>query len=104
MSSAVAQERQEIGVRMALGASSGASGRMIVGRGLKLLAIGIALGLVGSYAAGRWLAGQVWNVATFDPIAFAAVAVILLAAGVQACAWPAWRAARIDPIRALRTD
>jgi putative ABC transport system permease protein len=104
MSSAVAQERQEIGVRMALGANASSIARMIVTRGLKLLLIGTAIGLAASYAAGRWLAGEVWNVTTFDPLAFAAVAAILLVAGLQACAWPALRAARIDPLVALRQD
>lgn len=102
MSSAVAQERQEIGVRLALGASAGAIARMVVGRGLRLLLAGTAVGLLGSYAAGRWLAGEVWNVRAFDPAAFAAVSLILLLAGLQACFWPARRAARTDPLIAIR--
>jgi putative ABC transport system permease protein len=102
MSTAVAQERQEIGVRIALGADSGAIARMILARGSRLLLAGTALGLLGSFAAGRWLAGQVWRVAGFDPIAFGAVAVLLLAVGLQACYWPARRAARTDPLIAIR--
>jgi putative ABC transport system permease protein len=102
MSSAVAQERQEIGVRIALGADARSIARMVVMRGLRLLLAGTAVGLVGSYATGRWLAGEVWNVAAFDPIAFGAVSLILLAAGLQACLWPALRAARIDPLIAIR--
>ena len=104
MASAVAQERQEIGVRMALGAHASAIARMIVARGLKLLLIGTVVGLVASHAVGRWLAGDVWNIAAFDPVAFAAVAVILLTAGLQACVWPALRAARTDPLVALRQE
>ena len=104
MSSAVAQERQEIGVRMALGADAGTIARMVILRGSRLLLAGVALGLAGSVAAGRLLAQQVWRVSAFDPIAFAAVAAILLTAGLLACAWPAWRAARIDPIAGLRQD
>jgi putative ABC transport system permease protein len=104
MSSAVAQERQEIGVRMALGANASSIARMIVVRGAKLLLFGTAVGLAASYAAGRWLAGEVWNIATFDPLAFAIVAAILLASGLQACVWPALRAARTDPLVALRQD
>jgi putative ABC transport system permease protein len=87
---------------MALGASGGAVARMVVGRGLRLLLAGTAVGLVGSYAAGRWLAGEVWNVESFDPAAFAAVTALLLAAGLQACVWPARRAARTDPLIAIR--
>jgi putative ABC transport system permease protein len=102
MSAAVAQERQEIGVRIALGADSRAIARMVLARGARLLLAGTMLGLVGSFAAGRWLAGQVWRVAGFDPIAFGAVAALLLAVGLQACYWPARRAARTDPLIAIR--
>jgi hypothetical protein len=102
MSSAVAQERQEIGIRMALGAGAGTIARMVILRGSRLLLAGTALGLLGSVAAGRMLAQQVWKVAPFDPIAFSIVSVVLLGVGVLACAWPALRAARIDPIVALR--
>jgi ABC-type antimicrobial peptide transport system permease subunit len=102
MSSAVAQERHEIGVRMALGASAGTIVRMVLTRGSRLLAAGAVLGLAASAIVGRWLASAVWNVSAFDPLAFGIVALILFAAGLQACLWPAIRAARIDPISALR--
>jgi putative ABC transport system permease protein len=102
MSSAVAQERQEIGVRMALGADPGAIARMVLARGSRLLLAGTAIGLIASFAAGRWLAGEVWRVAGFDPLAFAAVSGILFVAGLQACFWPARRAARTDPLHAIR--
>jgi predicted permease len=104
MSSAVAQETREIGVRMALGAGAGTVARMVLARGSRLLLLGTVLGLAGSAAFGRLLARQVWNVSAFDPIAFGVVAVILLAAGLQACVWPALRASRIDPIIALRQE
>jgi putative ABC transport system permease protein len=104
MSSAVAQERQEIGVRMALGADAGTIVRMVIARGSRLLLAGIALGLAGSVAAGRWLAGEVWRVVAVDPVAFGAVSMLLLAVGLQACYWPARRAARTDPLAALRED
>jgi putative ABC transport system permease protein len=104
MSSAVAQERQEIGVRMALGAGAGTIARMVILRGSRLLLAGTALGLAGSVVAARMLAQQVWRVSAFDPIAFGVVSVMLLAVGLLACAWPALRAARIDPIVALRQE
>ena len=65
---------------------------MVVRSGAILLLTGIAVGLVGSVFAARLLAQQIWNVSTFDPISFAAASVVLLAAGLLACAWPAWRA------------
>jgi len=104
MSTAVAQQRHEIGVRMALGATAGSIAQMIVARGLWLLALGLGLGLAGAGLIARLLARQVWNVQPFDPVAFALVSLILLAAGLQACFWPARRAARIDPIAALRQE
>jgi ABC-type antimicrobial peptide transport system permease subunit len=64
----------------------------------------VVLGLAGSVAAGRMLAQQVWRVSAFDPIAFTIVSTLLLTAGLMACAWPALRAARIDPIVGLRQD
>jgi putative ABC transport system permease protein len=104
MSTAVAQQRHEIGVRMALGADTGAIARMVLTRGARLLVIGMIVGLAGSFAVARFLARQVWNVSPFDPTAFAVVSLILLAAGLQACVLPAFRASRIDPIVALRQD
>ena len=102
MSNAVAQERQEIGVRMALGADAGTIARMILARGARLLLAGTALGLLASVAAGRWLAGAVWRVSGVDPLAFAAVAALLMIVGLAACYWPARRAARTDPLLAMR--
>jgi hypothetical protein len=104
MSSAVAQQTHEIGVRMALGATPGKVSGMVVKRGLWLLLAGIAVGLLGSFLTARLLAGQIWNVSPFDPVTFSAVSLILLVAGLQACVWPARRAARIDPIAALRQE
>jgi putative ABC transport system permease protein len=102
MSTSVAQQRHEIGVRLALGADTRAIARMVMTRGSWLLVAGIVLGLAGAAAVGRLLARQVWNVAPFDPIAFGAVAAVLLTTGLLACAWPARRAAKTDPIIALR--
>jgi putative ABC transport system permease protein len=104
MSNAVAQQRHEIGVRMALGADGGAIARMVIASGVRLLLIGMALGLLASVLSARLLARNVWNVPAFDPLAFAAVCAIVSIAGLQACLWPARRAARTDPIVALRTD
>jgi predicted permease len=104
MAHTVAQQTREIGVRIALGADPGSVGRMVVRSGAVLLLTGIALGLVGSVFAARLLAQQIWNVSTFDPISFAAASGVLLTTGLQACAWPAWRASRTQPIVALRQE
>jgi predicted permease len=102
MSTAVAQQQHEMGVRVALGASRDRIVRLVVGRGARILLAGIVAGLVASLIASRIVAGQIWNVPAFDPMAFGAVSLILLAAGLQACFWPARRASRVDPIVALR--
>ena len=105
MSSAVAQERQEIGIRMALGADAGAIARMVILRGSRLLLAGTALGLAGSIVAGRLLAQEVWRISGFDPMAFAIVAIGTCSpSACSRCAWPARRAMRVDPIVALRHD
>lgn len=104
MSNAVAQQQHEIGVRMALGAHHGTIVRMVILRGSQLLGTGLVVGLVASIIAARLLARQVWNISPFDPMAFLIVSAIVLAAGLQACLWPARRAARTDPILALRHE
>jgi predicted permease len=104
MSSSVAQQTREIGVRIAFGASPGNIYSMVVKRGAWLLLIGIALGLGGSLLTARLLSQQIWKISPFDPVTFISVSLILLLAGLQACFWPARRAARIDPIGALRQE
>jgi putative ABC transport system permease protein len=102
MSTSVSQQKHEIGVRIALGASRGDISAMVLKRGAWLLSIGIAVGLTGSFMTARLLSQQIWSVSPFDPVTFIVVSLILLLAGLQACLWPARRAARIDPIGALR--
>jgi putative ABC transport system permease protein len=104
MSSAVAQERQEIGIRMALGADAASIARMVIARGARLLVAGVIVGLAGSLATGRLLTQQVWRISAFDPLAFGAVSLALLAVGGIACYIPARRAMRVDPMIALRQE
>jgi putative ABC transport system permease protein len=104
MSTAVAQERRDIGVRVALGADRGTISRMVLARGSRLLVFGIATGLAGSIVAARLLAADVWRVKALDPVSFAAASLLLLMVGLQACYWPARRAARTDPLIALRQE
>jgi predicted permease len=104
MSNSVAQQTHDIGVRMAIGATPNNIAGMIVKRGTRLLLAGIVLGLTGGLFAARLLSRQIWNVSPFDPVSFSAVSLILLLAGLLACLWPARRAARIDPMEALRCE
>ncbi len=104
MSHTVSQQTREIGVRIALGADPRSVAQAVIRSGVLLLLAGVGLGLAGSVFAARLLARQIWSVSPFDPISFAAVSAALLIAGLQACAWPAWRAARTQPIIALRQE
>ena len=104
MSNSVAQQTHDIGVRMAIGATRGHIVRMIVERGSRLLLAGVALGLAGGFLAARLLSRQIWKVSPFDPVSFGIVSLILFAAGILACLWPARRAARIEPMEALRYE
>jgi len=102
MANSVAQHTHDIGVRLAIGATPGHIAGMILKRGSQLLLAGIALGLVGGFLTTRLLARQIWKVSPFDPLSFSAVSLILLVAGLLACVWPARRAAKIEPMEALR--
>jgi hypothetical protein len=104
ISNAVAQQTREIGIRIALGASFRQVIGMVLGISARLLAIGVGVGLCASLASVKLLAGLVRNVSTFDPYSFAAVTLLLFAAGIFASFWPARRAAHVDPITALRDE
>jgi predicted permease len=97
----VAQRTREIGVRMALGASSGAVVRDVTIHGLKPVAVGLAIGLAGALATGKLLEGQLFEVGARDPIALASVVALMLVVAGLAAIVPAWRASAIDPARAL---
>lgn len=100
----VAARTREIGVRMSLGATRGDVARLVVSQGLGLSAIGIALGLAGAAAVTRLFESQLLGVSPLDPGAFAATTALLAATTLAACAAPAWRAARLDPVQSLRVD
>jgi putative ABC transport system permease protein len=102
LSYAVAERTAEIGVRIALGAGRAALVGMVVRQGLMLTGAGLAIGLLAAGAAARGIASLLYGVRAFDPVTFIAVPVFLLAAASIACFVPAWRAARVDPVGALR--
>ncbi len=104
LSYAVAQRSRELGLRMALGATTTSVMRMVVARGLTLTAVGLAAGLGLAWALTRTLANLLYGVTAGDPATFAAVAGLLSVIALAACYLPARRAARLDPIAVLRAD
>jgi putative ABC transport system permease protein len=98
----VTQRTQEIGIRMAIGAQRGDVLRLVLWGGIKLVAAGIAVGLVGSLVLTRLLKGLLFGVTAHDPLAFAADAALLFAVAAAACLIPALRAMKADPMAVLR--
>ncbi len=101
---AVSQRTQEIGIRMALGARRAQVLAMVLKQGLLIVALGLGLGTAAAFAAGRFLVGFLFETSPSDPVTFAAVLLVLVAAALVASFLPARRAASIDPTQALRSE
>jgi putative ABC transport system permease protein len=104
ISYSVTQATQEIGIRMALGASQGDVLRIVFGYAGLLMTVGLVIGIAAAAAAGRAIETQLFDVKPGDPATFVMVAAVLFATGLLACAIPAGRAMRVDPLVALRND
>ena len=104
MALTVTQRTRELGIRMALGAERANIFKLVLGQGMSLMAIGIAIGLIGAVAAGRALMSLLYNVGAIDAGAVLIAVFSLLAVALIACCVPARRATRVDPIIALRTE
>ena len=100
----VTQRSQEIGVRLALGAHPARVGRMIVGDGLRLALIGLVPGVLGAYAAARWMSALLFGVAPSDPLTFGGAAGLVVAIAAAGSALPALRAVRVSPMSVLRSE
>jgi len=100
----VGQRANEIGIRMALGARSGEVSRSVLLQGARVTAIGLVVGLFGSFALTRVLRNLLFGVSPTDPVTFTAVPIVLLAVALAATYLPARRAARVDPMTSLRSD
>ncbi len=104
MSYSVTQRTQEIGVRMALGARSSDVTRLIVRQGMTLVIAGIALGIIGSIATARTITSLLYGITALDPVTFTTISLLLAIVALLACYLPARRAAKTDPISALRHE
>jgi putative ABC transport system permease protein len=101
---AVTRQRRELAVRIAVGAGTRDVLRLVLVRGGTPVSIGLALGLAGAAALSRLLSSQLFGVSPTDPSTFATVALVVAATALLACYLPARRAARVDPVAALRAD
>jgi putative ABC transport system permease protein len=104
MSYSVAQQTREIGIRMALGAQRSDVLRMTVKQGLRLVAFGLAIGLVAAFILTRVMASLLFGISATDPLTFISISLVLLAVAILASYLPALRATRVDPMIALRAQ
>lgn len=100
---ATSRRTREIGIRMALGANRQDIMRLVLGSGLKQIAVAIPIGLAGAIGTSRVLSGVLFEITPFDPSTFVSMSIAMAAIVVIACVIPAWRAARVNPVDALRT-
>ena len=104
LSHAVSQRRQEIAIRVALGAGPSRLLRDVLRRALVVIGIGLAFGTIGALSLARVLRSLLFNVSPLDPVAFAAAALVMTAIGLLAAWIPAARATRVDAMAAMRSD
>jgi hypothetical protein len=104
LSYVVAERRREIGVRMALGATSRAVRRMVVSQGAKVVLVGAIVGVAAALASTRLLGTLLYDITAGDPVVFATMSLILIGVGMLASYLPARRASNVDPIESLRSE
>jgi predicted permease len=104
VSYSVARRRNEMGIRLALGADSAAVRRMVLRQGMMPVAFGIAAGIAAALIIGRFLQSLLFQIKAKDPLTIGVVALVLCTVGIAACSVPALRATRVDPVSSLRSE
>jgi ABC-type antimicrobial peptide transport system permease subunit len=97
----VVERTRELGIRIALGAQAGRLRRMVVGQGVRVVVIGVVVGIVGVLLGARTLESLLYGVGALDAVTLATTALLMIAVGVAASWIPAYRASRVDPARTL---
>jgi ABC-type antimicrobial peptide transport system permease subunit len=100
----VAQRTRELGIRLALGARRAEVFTLVIRRGMTIVLLGLTLGIIAALGTSHLLEGLLFDVSARDPAVFAIVPVVLVLAGLLACALPARRATRVNPVHALKGD
>jgi putative ABC transport system permease protein len=95
---------REIGTRIALGARRWDVLRLILATGIRTLLTGLILGIIGAFVCSRLIRSMLFEIPSYDPVAWSIVLILLSACGLLACLLPAWRAARVNPMKALRYE
>jgi ABC-type antimicrobial peptide transport system permease subunit len=104
LATSVSRRQPELGIRMALGAQRRTLVGAVIRQGMTLAAIGLAIGLPAAWLLSRVLSSMLFDISPRDPLTFAMVAAILSLVALVACAVPAWRATRVDPLTVLRME
>jgi putative ABC transport system permease protein len=100
----VSQQNREIGIRMALGASTGSVRNLVIGGGMRFIMAGVGVGLIAAIVLVRLAKSQIWGVTTYDPLTLLGVVAVLTLVGLAACYLPSRRATRVDPLVSLRYE
>jgi ABC-type antimicrobial peptide transport system permease subunit len=100
----VSQQNREIGIRMALGATSGSVRGLIIGGGMRIILVGIGAGVIAAVLLMQLAKSQIWGVTTYDPVTLGSVTLVLVIAGLAACYVPSRRATKVDPLISLRYE
>jgi putative ABC transport system permease protein len=100
----VTKRVHEIGIRVAMGASAGRVVRLILSRGMGLVAAGVVMGFGGALAAGRLMEDFLFQTTVTDPLTYGGVGIFFATVALLACSIPAWRAVRVDPMMAFRAE
>jgi putative ABC transport system permease protein len=104
LTASVAQRTRELGIRLALGAPAGAVRRLVIGQGMRMVLIGLAIGFFSAIALNRLIEKLLFGVRATDPLTHLAIAVVLMGVAIPACCLPARRATRVDPLVTLRSE